>query len=96
MHQAVGTSAALGFPIALANTIGYIWSGWGKTGLPPEMVGYIYWPALLVLVLFSVFMAPVGAKVANNMPVASLKRVFAVLLFGLSAYMFFKAWSAFA
>lgn len=91
LHQAVATSAALGFPIALANTIGYVWSGWSVANLPPGMVGYIFWPALLVLVLFSVVTAPFGAKVAHKLPVNTLKRVFAYLLFGLSAYMLYKA-----
>ncbi len=29
IHNAVGTSSALGFPIALAGTLGYIWAGIG-------------------------------------------------------------------
>lgn len=95
LHQAVGTSAALGFPIALANTIGYVWSGWGKEGLPPEMLGYIYWPALLVLGSVSVLLAPVGAKAAHKLPVKTLKRIFAFLLFGLTTYMAFKAYQSF-
>lgn len=95
LHQAVATSAALGFPIALANTAGYIWSGLGQPDLPSGMIGYVYWPALLVLVLFSVFTAPVGAKVAHSLPVKTLKRVFAFLLFGLAAYMATKAYAAF-
>ena len=95
LHQAVGTSAALGFPIALANTLGYVWSGWDKAGLPPEMIGYIYWPALIVLAVFSVLFAPLGARVAHFLPVKALKRVFAFLLFGLSLYMATKAYQAF-
>ena len=95
LHQAVGTSAALGFPIALANTVGYVWSGMGKSGLPPQMIGYIYWPALLVLAGFSVLLAPLGARLAHSLPVKSLKRVFAFLLFGLSIYMAGKAYQAF-
>jgi uncharacterized membrane protein YfcA len=95
LHQAVATSAALGFPIALANTIGYIWSGWSIANLPEGMIGYIYWPGLLVLVIFSVITAPIGAKVAHKLPVNTLKRIFAVLLFGLSAYMLYKANIAF-
>lgn len=91
LHQAVGTSAALGFPIALANTVGYVWSGWSVPNLPPGMIGYIYWPALLVLVLFSVILAPVGAKAAHALPVTTLKRIFAFLLFGLATYMLYKA-----
>jgi uncharacterized membrane protein YfcA len=95
LHQAVGTSAALGFPIALANTIGYVWSGWHKEGLPFEMVGYIYWPALIILAVCSVVLAPVGARAAHNLPVKTLKRIFAYLLFGLSAYMSYKAYYSF-
>lgn len=95
LHQAVGTSAALGFPIALANTIGYVWSGMSVADLPDGMIGYIYWPALLVLVFFSVIFAPIGAKVAHRLPVPTLKKVFAGLLFGLSAYMLYKAGLAF-
>ena len=91
LHHAVATSAALGFPIALANTVGYVWSGWSVQDLPAGMFGYIYWPALLVLVIFSVVTAPIGAKVAHKLPVNALKRIFAFLLFGLAAYMFYKA-----
>ena len=95
LHQAVGTSAALGFPIALANTIGYVWSGWHKEGLPFEMFGYIYWPALIILAMCSVVLAPVGARAAHNLPVKTLKRIFAYLLFGLTAYMAYKAYDSF-
>jgi uncharacterized membrane protein YfcA len=91
LHQAVATSAALGFPIALANTLGYVWSGMGVQNLPDGMIGYVYWPALLVLVLFSVVLAPVGAKAAHALPVATLKRIFAFLLFGLATYMLYKS-----
>lgn len=96
LHSAVSTSAALGFPIALANSAGYIMSGMKESVSYPGMVGYIYWPALLALVCTSVLTAPVGARVAHRLPVATLKRVFACLLFALAAYMLFKAWQAFA
>jgi uncharacterized membrane protein YfcA len=95
LHQAVATSAALGFPIALANTVGYVWSGMSQADLPPLMIGFIYWPALLVLVMFSVFTAPMGARAAHKLPVNTLKRIFALLLFGLAAYMGTKAYHAF-
>jgi len=96
LHNAVATSAALGFPIALANTAGYVISGLQHPNLEPGMFGYIYWPALLVLVVASVLTAPLGARTAHSLPVKSLKRVFAWLLFCLAAYMLYKAWAAFA
>jgi uncharacterized protein len=90
MHQAVATSAALGFPIALANTVGYLLGGWGMQPALPGAVGYLYLPALLIVAIGSVSMAPVGARVAHKLNVKQLKRVFAYLLFGLSAYMLYR------
>jgi uncharacterized membrane protein YfcA len=90
IHQAVATSAALGFPIALANALGYIVSGQGVAGLPTGSVGYIYVPALVVIASASVIMAPLGVKAAHALPVASLKRVFASILYLLATYMLYK------
>lgn len=93
IHQAVATSAALGFPIALANTVGYIIGGWHLPAVVPGAFGYLYLPALGVIALASVSMAPLGARAAHAMDVAQLKKAFAVLLYGLAAYMLWKAWS---
>ena len=93
IHQAVATSAALGFPIALANTAGYIIGGWHLPAVVPGAFGYLYLPALGVIALASVSMAPLGARAAHAMDVAQLKKAFAVLLYGLAAYMLWKAWS---
>ncbi len=90
MHNAVGTSAALGFPIALANTVGYIVSGSALEGLPDGSLGYVWLPALAVIGACSVLTAPWGAKIAHRLPVALLKRVFAVLLYCLAGYMLYK------
>ena len=96
LHNAVSTSAALGFPIALANSAGYVVSGLNESVSRPGMLGYIYWPALIALVCASVLTAPLGARMAHASPVATLKKVFACLLFALSAYMLFKAGQAFS
>jgi uncharacterized protein len=87
MHNAVGTSAALGFPIALANTLGYVFAGWKlETGVPGTL-GYLVMPALVTIACASVITAPLGARTAHAMDTASLKRVFALLLYGLAGYM---------
>ncbi len=91
IHNAVATSAALGFPIALAGTLSNIYFGWNIPDLPPGALGYIYLPALLVVSLASVTTAPLGAKVAHALPVKSLKKVFAIILYLLAAYMLYKA-----
>lgn len=91
IHNAVATSAALGFPIALAGTLSNIYYGWNMPDLPPGALGYIYLPALLVVSLASVTTAPFGAKLAHALPVKSLKKVFAIILYLLAAYMLYKA-----
>jgi len=90
IHHAVATSAALGFPIAVANVAGYIVSGWSMEGLPPGAFGYLWLPALLVIASCSVLTAPLGARVAHQLPVKKLKRIFAGMLYLLAAYMLYK------
>ncbi|TXH79429.1 MAG: sulfite exporter TauE/SafE family protein [Thiothrix sp.] len=87
IQQAIATSAAIGLPIALAGTLGYLVSGMGVEGLPKYTFGFIYLPAAASIALVSVFTAPLGAKLAHQLPVATLKKVFAVLLIGLSLKM---------
>lgn len=91
IHKAVGTSAALGFPIAFAGTIGYIISGWNIPGMPEYSLGFLYLPALFSVAACSVLTAPLGAKMAHGMDTKPLKRIFASLLFVLAAYMLFRA-----
>jgi len=88
--NAVATSAALGFPIAVANTVGYVVSGSAMSGLPPYSLGYVWLPGLVVVASCSVLTAPMGAKMAHRMPIAKLKRVFATVLYGLASYMLWK------
>jgi uncharacterized membrane protein YfcA len=90
IHNAVATSAALGFPIALAGSIGYIFAGLHVSGLPRGNMGFINMPALVCIVGSSMLLAPLGARTAHRMDVKSLKRAFAFLLYILAAYMLYK------
>lgn len=87
VQNAIGTSAAVGFPIAVGGSLGYIYNGWQHAGLPEWTLGYIYLPALLCLVPASMLMAPVGARLAHRLPVATLKRLFAAILIALAVKM---------
>ena len=80
MHEAIGTSAAIGFPIALAGAAGYLLGGAGEEVLPSGSVGFVYLPALASCVAMSVLTAPLGARAAHALPVPVLKRIFAVLI----------------
>lgn len=81
IHHAIGTSAAIGLPIAVAGTAGYIYNGLGIASLPAYSIGYICLPALLGIVCTSILTAPLGVRLAHRLPVDKLKRVFALLLY---------------
>jgi len=87
VHEAIGTAAAVGWPLALAGTLGYIVAGAGKAGLPDWSAGFIYAPAVAWIVVASMAMAPVGARVAHRTPGRTLKRVFAIVLYLLATNM---------
>jgi len=87
MHEAIGTSAALGVMISLAGTIGYIVNGWGIPHLPSGSLGFVYVPAFLGVTLTSYFIAPYGARAAHKLPVQTLRRVFALFLLVVSIRM---------
>jgi uncharacterized membrane protein YfcA len=90
LHQAIGTSAAIGFPIAVAGTLGYITAGWA-VDVPTGSLGYVYLPALLGIIVTSVLTAPLGVRLAHSLPVERLKRVFAVLLLVVATRMLISA-----
>ena len=87
LHRAIGTSAAIGFPIAAAGAAGYLVGGWGRTDLPAASAGFIYLPALAGIAAGSVLTAPLGAKTAHRLPVKRLKKAFALLLYALGLRM---------
>ena len=90
IHNAVATSAALGFPIAVANVAGFMLGGLNVPGLPAASVGYVWLPGLAALACCSVLTAPLGARAAHALPVALLKRIFAAMLLLLAGYMLWK------
>ena len=87
MTSAIGTGAALGVPVAIVGTIGFVFSGWSIPELPPWSLGFVYLPALLGIVAGSVLTAPMGARAAHRLPVITLRRIFAALLYVLATKM---------
>jgi len=86
--RAIGTAAAIGFPIALAGTAGYIANGFLQSETLPDLsLGYVYLPALAWLVSASMLTAPLGAKLTHSTKTATLRTIFVVLLYGLGIRM---------
>lgn len=90
MRKAIGTSSAIGLPIALAGTLGYILNGLGIDELPGYSLGFVNIKALVGIVAASVLTAPYGAKLAHSLPVDKLKKIFAMLLYVLGLRMLFS------
>lgn len=80
MQSAVGTSAACGFPIALAGALANTATGWNHPELPDLSIGFVYLPAFAGITLTSVLFARVGATLAHRLDARLLKRIFAIFL----------------
>lgn len=87
LHQAIGTSSALGLAIAVPGTLGYVYTGWQAAPLPRGSLGFVYLPALAFFVIGSTLFAPLGARTAHRLPVERLKKIFAFVLYMLALKM---------
>lgn len=87
IRKAIGTSAAIGLPISLAGTAGYLLHGINVNYGIDWVYGFIYLPAVIIIATVSFFTAPLGAKLAHSLPITLLKKFFALLLAILSIKM---------
>jgi len=93
VRTAIGTAAAIGVPVAVVGSVGYVAGGWSVPALPAGALGFVLLPAMGAVVAASVFTAPMGARLAHRLPVVVLRRVFAVSLYAIAARM---AWAYYA
>jgi uncharacterized membrane protein YfcA len=89
-HRAIGTCSALGFPLAIAGSIGYAIAGWGVPGMPQPSVGFVYVPAFVGISITSMLVAPWGARLAHRLRGATLRRIFALFLVGMGVKLAFS------
>ncbi len=89
LPKAVGTASACGLPIALAGALGFLLTGWEQVDLPPGSTGFIYWPGVLGILLSSLPSASLGARLAHQLPLHWLRRLFALVLFMVALHLLF-------
>ena len=92
VKKAIGTSAALGLPISIAGTLGYLVNGL-TSNIDTHLqytFGFIYLPALIFVAIPSFIVAPFGAKLTRILPTNRIKMLFAILLIALSLKMLFS------
>jgi uncharacterized membrane protein YfcA len=80
IHRAVGTASAFGLVIAIPAVVGFIIAGWDVPGRPPFSLGYVSLPAAVIILPFTIFFAPFGARLAHALPPIWVKRAFALFL----------------
>ncbi len=89
VRHAIGIATACGVMVSLFGSIGYIITGFSLPNLPEWSLGYLYFPALLGIVLSSSIFAPIGVKYASKLPIKTLKKFFAVFLIVVAIKMIF-------
>lgn len=82
--QAVATSAGLGVLISVPALAGYVIAGWGRDGLPPGSLGFVSVIALALIVPATVFLAPLGVRIAHGLRRRYLEIAFGLLLLAVS------------
>lgn len=80
MRNAVGTSAAVGLPIAASGAVTLMLVGQAAENLPQNSIGFVYLPAFLAIGISAVIMAPFGAKLTQHVPVNALKMLMALII----------------
>lgn len=91
IHQAVATAAGFGVAIGLPAAIASIFTGWGREGLPPGSAGFVNVPAFLLICLFTIITAPIGASLAHRLDAGLLRRLFGLVLAIVGARMLYSA-----
>jgi uncharacterized membrane protein YfcA len=90
MRRAIGSSAAIGFPIAISGTIGYAINGHisaEELANNSAIIGFVHIPSVIIISICGFIMAPVGVKLSTKLSVTVLKKIFAILLVCLSIKM---------
>jgi uncharacterized protein len=85
IRQSVATSAGVGVLIAIPGTLGYIWAGWGKPGLPPAALGFVSLLGFALFVPTTTLTAQVGVNLAHSLDRRTLEVLFALFLLTVAA-----------
>jgi uncharacterized membrane protein YfcA len=90
---AIGSSAAVGFLIALIGTIGFAVSGSYLNINVPLSLGFVNIPAFLIFVPITMFMAKIGAKTVHKFDKKLIGKLLGIYLFIISCKLFYEYFS---
>lgn len=80
MYKIAPVSALCTMTVAFLGTIVFMFTGWNEAALPSFSMGFVYWPAVAVMFIPSMFFAPLGAALTYRLPVKQLTYGFIVIL----------------
>ena len=90
---AIGSSAAVGFLIAIIGAIGFAVSGSYLNVNVPLSLGFVNIPAFLIFAPITMFMAKIGAKTVHKFDKKLIGKLFGVYLFIISCKLFYEYFS---
>ncbi|MBL0374873.1 sulfite exporter TauE/SafE family protein [Rhizobium sp. KVB221] len=88
VHQSVATSSGVGVLISIPGLIGYIWAGWGASGLPPFSTGFVNWITVALVMPLTLYVAPYGVRLAHSLSRRQLEIGFGLFLTAVSIRFF--------
>lgn len=86
MGKAIGTSSGYVVCIAVISLITYLFHSQTLTDLPKNMIGSIYWPALIITFPTAFIFSRIGATVTHKLSNILIKRVFGIFVIGVATY----------
>ena len=91
-QNAVATSAACGYPIAIAGSVSFVLFGL-QGEMPAGSLGYVHVPAFLGIAVASAFAAPLGAASVHRLPPELVRKIFGgfLILVGIRMLVGFQA-----
>jgi len=90
---AIGSSAAVGFLIALIGAIGFAISGSYLNTNVPLSLGFVNLPTFLIFVPITMFMAKIGAKTVHKFDKKIIGKLLGIYLFIISCKLFYEYFS---
>jgi len=93
INIAIGSSAAIGFLIALIGAIGFAVSGSYFNINAPLSLGFVNVPAFLIFVPITTFMAKIGAETVHKVDKRLIFKLFGIYLFIVACRLFYEYFS---
>ena len=90
INTAIGSSAAIGFLIALIGAIGFAITGSYLNIDAPLSIGFVNIPAFLIFVPITMFMAKIGAKTVHKVDRKLVGKLFGIFLLFVSCRLFYE------